>query len=497
MITFFETNTLYFVIALFVFGTGLFAYCALREIPLLKRNEVSYHTFKQKAKLFNPPRDILFLILSAIFALYSIFCVVISCLSPVTLIYLLAIAPVILAVGAELFLTLTRGKLKRGILGFKDYFSKIERGALGEVLGEYERIFNKFASEREASRERLKRWDNYLSVKPNSAVADELFNEVFKELDEQKKLILCYGELEILRFNEEFKKHLRGEKAEPFPSEPPKILEENLARLVVGVEEKCDEALNRAVEESIENNGFLNYPKEVFDKLDKRELGRLLSKMLSHSATESLNYIMGFLSVEHIGAINFALNSCAPNSEYRALESFKAILSTELLLGDISVKYENMLLILYHYYKRGGAPDHSILSIYKNQNLEGNFEKIETAYRKAQDENQELFGEFSKNILRFSGAKNICEEALNLIDKGKLLALSAEYKTHLNIKGVQLLNALLSALQDQETYEKHMKNLLEQKEMLPIIYRIERERLAQNSFCAMHNAQRTAHSEGN
>jgi hypothetical protein len=487
MINFINSSALYFIIVFIVLAAAILAWCFAQEIKLGGRKAINFENYKQKSKLFKPKNDLVFVIAAGAFvAITAVFFVLIA-LSELVRILLVAYIPIYIALALGLYLSLTRKKLAVSLKAFDNYYQKINSGAPLEQLNELNRLKQAAATEHAKLNEQLAEKNTYIQHKIDQSQIENLFKPLYATLEIQQKQLNEFKKTEAVCFNAKLKEYLNGGKTDILISTSPLLNEGDVAGQVEEIKAKFLQLIDAKIEYNIKKDGLIKCPQDFIEMQDKREAAKFLSQIITHNALESSFTLLAHLNQEYINPINTALNMSPKNETAEMLSLFKSLVLTEFLLGDITVRYENMLVILYNYYKTHGEGNKEIDEIYLSQNLKPHFATVENHYKAALKQNAQIFNETIRALIEYCAGEAGKNE---IIEKNKLILLFAECKANLNIAGIRVMKKLILALIQYYNNTADEKNKASAREviakmakenrgeLLPLLYRTETDRLS-------------------
>lgn len=262
------------------------------------------------------------------------------------------------------------------------------------------------------------------------------------------------------------------------------------------------------------NNYFWMYNKKTFTYFSEQDNNKILNSILVTNAIDcAYNCLMNIDSNIYSIIKKINDNTTVVNDVKDIFEMFISLYSVSSGYNNEANMYENMAFSLLEYftYKKDSNRD-KIYKIINYGEFLDNAEFIEINYKQTLEDISFIVTDFIKILLTYGKSK--CRNS-NLIDYNKLIILFQEYRSNLNVKGIEILSLFIKALvlieeidssiiniicgtikSDSKKYDlgiknyspsKHLENgrkiinFLNEKEnenLIKILYRIEKERLS-------------------
>jgi len=344
LIDFINQTALYFVITFIALQAVMLGYALVSEIRIGGRKTINFENYKQKSKLFRLKIDLIYLIVSAIFFVFSFVFFIFIAISELTRILLVAYIPIYIAFGVSVFLAISRKNLSVKLEAFDIYYQKIKNSPPTSSNKEYEKVKTLIDNGLKELQKLADDKNQYIKHKITTNDIEIMFSGLNADLATLKGFYDNFINVEVKQFNEMLKNYLGNNAEAKVKIDEPPLTEESVLQQIADINTAFLKTANLKIEENVKKDGLIKCPPEFSNLTDKREISKFLSVIISHNAKESLFTLLSTLTPEHLNPINTALNQSAKNETANTLSLFKSLVLTEFLLGDISAKYENMLV---------------------------------------------------------------------------------------------------------------------------------------------------------
>lgn len=266
------------------------------------------------------------------------------------------------------------------------------------------------------------------------------------------------------------------------------------------------------------NNYFWIYNEKTFIYFDEQESAKILNSILTENAVDIAYSCLIHIDANIYSFIRKICDNTTINNDVRDIfEMFISLYTVSSGYNNEANMYENMAFSLLEYstYKNDKNLNKVNEIITYGEFLE-NAEFIEINYKQALEDISDTVTGFIKILLTYG--KSVCRNS-SLVDYNKVISLFQEYRSNLNLKGIEAFTLLVKSLilveendssiinticatleSDANKYRlqitnfspsKHIENGrkiikylndLENETLIKILYRIEKTRLSYDRF---------------
>ncbi len=181
--------------------------------------------------------------------------------------------------------------------------------------------------------------------------------------------------------------------------------------------------------------------------IDKKDALMVFASMINNNATNCAFKILTTFDIKFNSDLKKAVIQEKTENETRKMFAvYSRLLVTDDFVNSKSIKYENLAIILNHYYEDyypQGNDAEKIREIVKRQTFEENAEYIETSYNHVKDEYKDFFINIVNTLFIYSNSSCVDNEFINY---EKILNQFSEYRKNINIKELNILDVFVKTL---------------------------------------------------